>query len=63
MISNSPSPLLGPYPHPLLCGQAGMTPTNIRIKIINKIVPSDMVVLQLENVKLNAVPKRRSLGP
>lgn len=39
-----------------------MTPTNIRIKIINKIVLSDMVVVRLENVKLKAIPKRSGLG-
>jgi len=57
MSSISPSPPLDPYPHPRLCGQAGMTPMNIGMRITSKIVPGDMVMLLLEkNVKLKTIP-------
>jgi hypothetical protein len=45
ITNTSPSPPLGPYPHDLLCGQAGSTPINISIKMINTIVPNDISFL------------------
>jgi hypothetical protein len=54
MIRIKPIPPLGPYPHPRLCGHVGMTPISIRIRIMSKIVPIDMVVLLLK--------KKRSTG-
>jgi hypothetical protein len=43
MIKTSPIPPLGPYPHDLLCGQAGIIPKSSKTKITSKIVPSDMI--------------------
>ncbi len=38
---------LGKYPQLRLCGQLGIAPINIRINMISKMVPSDMVMLRL----------------
>ena len=42
MIKISPIPPLGPYPHDLLWGQAGIIPKSAKTKIMSIIVPSDM---------------------
>ena len=38
ITTTSPIPPLGVYPHAWLCGQVGITPTRIRIRIMSKIV-------------------------
>ena len=38
MSTIRPTPPLGPYPQLRLCGQAGMAPTNSKIKMISRIV-------------------------
>lgn len=38
ITSSKPMVLLGPYPHPLLYGHAGIAPISNKIKITNKIV-------------------------
>lgn len=48
---------MGLYPQLRLCGHDGKAPISIRIKIISKIVPTDMIALRLE--KLKTVIKRR----
>jgi hypothetical protein len=45
IITTSPTPPLGPYPHDRLWGQTGIIPTNASIKITSKIVPIDMIRL------------------
>lgn len=43
MISTiRPTPPLGLYPHDRLCGQTGINPRSASIKIISKIVPTDI---------------------
>jgi len=50
MINTSPIPPLGPYPHDLLCGQAGIIPRSSKSKMMNKIVTSDMIGSFLINI-------------
>jgi hypothetical protein len=38
----NPTVPLGAYPHDRLCGQVGITPTRIRIRIMRTIVPIDI---------------------
>jgi hypothetical protein len=38
--NTNPMPPLGPYPHCLLWGQVGMTPSSIKTTTINRIVPT-----------------------
>lgn len=40
MIKTTPKIPLGPYPQPALYGHVGRAPSKIKIKMINKIVPS-----------------------
>lgn len=42
-------PPLGPYPHPLLCGQDGNTPINASIKTIKSIVPKVILFSQVDS--------------
>lgn len=43
MMTTSPTPVPGTYPHDRLCGQIGIIPTSARINIMSKIVPIDMI--------------------
>jgi hypothetical protein len=45
MSNTVPNIPLGPYPHPLLCGQVGTAPIKSTINTISSIVPNDIVFL------------------
>lgn len=59
MISTIPSPPLGPYPHPRLCGHAGIAPISNKITMINSMVPS---VMLFSLAQMSASIERCSLG-
>jgi hypothetical protein len=42
MSNTTPNIPLGPYPHPLLCGQVGTVPIRSTINTISSIVPNDI---------------------
>jgi hypothetical protein len=56
----SPIPPLGPYPQDRLCGQAGITPTRAKTRIMSKIVPSDMLCFSLKKDVIQEIIMQRS---